>query len=81
VKTLTELLEDWRALLELSAEVAAQRCGMSGRQQWDLLISGRTRDPRISTLIGIAEGTGFSLETIARAAEAQYRAKAAQPVS
>lgn len=68
MKPLPEMLEEWRELLKLSKAEAARRCQMS-QVQWSELTTGVTRDPRTSTLIKLADGTGFSLESLAAAAE------------
>lgn len=66
MKPLCEMLEDWRDELKLSKAEAARRCGM-GQQQWYELASGATRDPRASTLLQLAEGTGIPIERLAAA--------------
>jgi transcriptional regulator with XRE-family HTH domain len=68
MKPLPEMLEEWRGSLKLSKAEAARRCQMS-QVQWSELTTGVTRDPRTSTLIKLADGTGFPLERLAAAAE------------
>lgn len=68
VKPLNEELFDWRTALKLSRADAARRCEMS-QVQWTELETGATCDPRTSTLLKLANGTGLALERLATAAE------------
>lgn len=68
MKPLNEMLLAWRESLHLSKAEAARRCRMT-QVQWTELESGSTRDPRTSTLMKLAEGTGIPLERLAAAAE------------
>ena len=70
MKPLCEMLADWRNELTLSPAEAARRCKVSP-QLWGQLESGRTDDPRASTLLNLAEGTGIPMERLAKAAEMQ----------
>jgi transcriptional regulator with XRE-family HTH domain len=66
MKPLSELLAEWREMLKLTPADAARRCEMT-RQQWWELESGRTSDPRSSTLQKLAEGTGIPIERLVAA--------------
>lgn len=66
MKPLSVMLQEWRDTLKLTDAEAARRCLMT-RQQWFEVASGRTRDPRSSTLLKLAEGTGIPLERLAEA--------------
>lgn len=66
MKPLSQMLREWRDLLKLSPAEAARRCDM-GRQQWFELESGKTTDPRSSTLRKLADGTGIPLERLVEA--------------
>jgi len=47
-----------RLALGLSMEQAAARAGLTGRQHWHQLETGRCLDPRISTLERVAGALG-----------------------
>jgi transcriptional regulator with XRE-family HTH domain len=66
MKPLSDLLCEWRETLKLSPAEAARRCEMT-RQQWWELESGRTTDPRSSTLYRLSEGTGIPIERLVAA--------------
>lgn len=70
MKPLSQMLNEWRTTLKLTSSEAARRCDMS-RQQWFDLEDGTTSDPRTSTLLKLAEGTGIPLERLAEAARAE----------
>lgn len=70
MKPLNEMLTEWREMLKLTPAEAAARCDMT-RQQWWELESGRTSDPRASTLRRLSLGTGISVERLTEAAHAE----------
>lgn len=74
MKPLNELLTDWRDTVRLSSAEAARRCGMSSQQWWELE-SGRTRNPRASTLHKLTEGTGIPLERLVEASNPGHPAE------
>ena len=70
MKPLHLMLSDWQASWHLSSSEAARRCGVSP-QHWHQLITGETDNPRAGTLLKLAHGTGFSMESLAEASEVQ----------
>ena len=68
MKPLQDMLTDWRDVLTLTPAEAARRCKISA-QLWYQLESGETTNPRTSTLLRLAEGTGIPMERLAKAAE------------
>ena len=75
MKPLHELLSDWRETLKLTPAEASRQCGMS-QQLWSQLEGGDTSNPRVSTLLKLAEGTGIPMERLAKAAELQLQVPA-----
>lgn len=67
MKPLCELMSEWRETVKVTASEAARRCDMTP-QQWYDLETGRSRDPRGSTLLKLHYGTGIDLERLAEAA-------------
>ena len=70
MKPLSELLKEWRETLKLSRAEAARRCEIAW-VQWMELETGVTRDPRASTLLKLADGTGIPLERLVESASPQ----------
>lgn len=68
MRPLDEELRAWRDSHHLTDAEAARACGMI-RSQWNELVSGRTSDPRASTLGKLADGTSLPLERLLAAAE------------
>lgn len=68
MKPLNVLLQEWRDTLRISDAEAARRCDMT-RQQWFEVISGRTRDPRASTIDRLANGTGYAVDLLVEASK------------
>lgn len=75
MKPLNEMLAEWRELLRLTPAEASRRCDI-GRQQWWELESGRTSDPRASTLKKVSEGTGIPIDRLVEAAHVERLAGA-----
>jgi predicted transcriptional regulator len=63
---LSDMLRIWRETLQITRAEAARRCKMS-QVQWTELETAVTCDPRTSTLIKLADGTGYALERLAAA--------------
>lgn len=70
MKPLYEVLIEWQEANNLTPAEAARRCHVSA-QLWHQLKSGETDNPRAGTILKVAQGTGFSMEYLAQAAEAQ----------
>lgn len=70
MKPLSLLLIEWQNMLHLNDVEAASRCEMT-RQQWWELKSGRTSDPRSSTLRKLTQGTGIPVERLTEAAHVE----------
>lgn len=68
MKPLNTLLQEWKDTLRITDAEAARRCEMT-RQQWFEVISGRTRDPRASTIDRLANGTGYAVELLIEASK------------
>lgn len=67
MKPLHEILTSWREELELTPAEAARRCEISAQLWWQLEHAD-TLNPRSSTLLKLARGTGISMEILAAAA-------------
>jgi transcriptional regulator with XRE-family HTH domain len=65
------LLLEWREYMGYSKAEAARRCSMT-QVQWSELETAATKDPRTSTLIKLADGTGYDLDTLVAAAEVNF---------
>lgn len=66
MKPLANMLTEWRETLKLSPAEAARLCNMT-RQQWWELETGRTTDPRSSTLQKLATGSGIPIQRLVAA--------------
>lgn len=66
MRPLCELLQAWREALALTPAEAARRCEISP-QLWGQIECGATKNPRGSTLLKLARGTGIPMEILAAA--------------
>lgn len=66
MRPLCAILKAWREELELTPAEAARRCEVSA-QLWGQLEHGETTNPRGSTLLKLARGTGIPMEILAAA--------------
>lgn len=64
MKSLSEMLKEWREVLTLTPAEAARRCSMSPQHYWQLENGDRV-NVRVSTLVKLAEGTGIPVERLA----------------
>ena len=67
MKPLSEILKAWMDELELTPAEAARRCEISA-QLYGQLLHAETLNPRASTLLKLARGTGLSMEILAASA-------------
>lgn len=65
---LGHMLKVWRETLDITRAEAARRCHIS-QVVWTELETSQTCDPRTSTLIKLADGTGYPLERLAEASK------------
>ncbi len=71
MKDMSELLREWRHGQGIGPSEAAKRCGLKSRQHYAQIEQGAYPHLPVGTLLKIADATGISIETLARAAELQ----------